>query len=1697
MERATFDRREPEGVRDRRSRQDATSSRRGDAGSTSRLEQGSFAQNEITPYEGSTEQDSRSQTTGFSSTHSVFSSPEPVLGEPPWLGFSPSISELVRSVIHGLRRIGGLETKGWQPIASLLNFLSDARQEFQGVARCIRSNRCQEAPVATPKSAPSVPDIPVEVRPCTTPETEVSLIPISDPLGRFRDQPDEWPESDDVETYLEQALGDKIPVESLTICSGPPVRYGSNASIFGAYWEGIHVAVKVTRPRNGQPKREFLDSFVKNVTLLTGIEHPNVVRVYGWCLIDRGGGKTRGGSCEPAVVMDWCDGGSLATLMMRNSDRPVRLSWREKVQIARDYAEATMHLHGDCQMLLGKVDLGSLLVNRMGQNGNTVVQGKISDLSQSRFMLSRIPSTRGRSLPDGPAREANSTQSDMYIFSQILWCFLVLDQPCSEFAYWTFLSETESPPDHCLEFFRQFRGLAPSRYEGWGGDPPLGLVSVMERAGRDRAEERPTFTELCYTLDEILADMSEGKPREDVYTILEGSAVFPCLEMNVSCSLENGGHDPGPSRIEPSQEGPTHPTILNKPEQKSQRTFSQKVSKGVLSWCRCISVKADSSTTTEELSEPREHHPGQEIHTNYFGISTIESLEETEISPEFTRPDSDPQTGRKGEVRIFSRLPMSPDHWGTLKRHLGKLDVAGAGGGISTSWAAFIRSVQRTSERLSSTEWSQFLDDLFRPELKESNPRMWAEVYGMVVGVSSAKDLIPGAGFGVSGKHLDQIVNVALSLCEFSFRSLKIGRRRSWVFELESSTGSTGNREERNDADQMHTAVVSVGQKRFSVTHLMANGSLGATVKHSKRVDSLLKKQLAELLPETEDIEEIVDALKHAKTDQVLAWVVHTEVAKLHHSIPSLCSFKGICHAPLALVSEYFECRSMFEILEGLRCDENGVGWKWMDKLVLARRIARALCTFHSNGVSVGTLTSKTVMVSGRLDIRIELSPLRFVDGSFPAGDPEWIAPEKWRGLPIGPPNDIYSFGIILWELVSNTRPWSGRGPSEILVSVVGGRRPAVDGEWDREYVALMRRCWAADAENRPSSTEVFDQLTAMQEAARELVSLSSGSEGSALEKVRLGMHYDSRYMKSWSSQGSVHRTVTVGSTPSEIQPDPHVSGGTGRSSSLDRVKGESSDILKVEIPSNRDSMQSTPTPIRVEELNDQEHYQKLQDNTVVNELVMIRDLKGGTGKLCQNRFSGVVHVIERTKKWSMARPWTWKAEVLGPWPAWRSLSPISNFKRFFYVKNVVKEMSTEIAVLKKLRHPNLVTVHEVIEDGDNGMLLVSEFVKGRPLAEISDGEMRPISEGAAWDHVRDIIKGLDYLHSNHIVHGDLTPDSLKLTEQGNVKIKIGGLTRYCPGEALSQLSNRSAGISGDASFFAPEMCDTAQVRSYSGAKADIYALGVCLHLFVFGFLPFRANESMTLAEAIRGGKPTHPNSCGHEVSPALSDLLVRLLNKDPLQRITLDEMMAHQWISDKRRPIWPSSVLFRVPVEVSELEKKEAVTLNVARVFAGLPLVHSCKEQFSKGRCIVQRGKSTRGVYVIGDGLCRALPEGGGPAEGEPFFPGSVVGIRGFLSEDSAVAGNSVVATAPTTVTHVTHRRGFDRGVLWLGFGVVAGAVACDAGLIIVCASLLVCFVLCLCVCCNRVATNRLERLVNKLRRFGPAAGYQSADVF
>ncbi|XP_070070768.1 calcium/calmodulin-dependent protein kinase kinase 2 isoform X2 [Drosophila takahashii] len=216
-----------------------------------------------------------------------------------------------------------------------------------------------------------------------------------------------------------------------------------------------------------------------------------------------------------------------------------------------------------------------------------------------------------------------------------------------------------------------------------------------------------------------------------------------------------------------------------------------------------------------------------------------------------------------------------------------------------------------------------------------------------------------------------------------------------------------------------------------------------------------------------------------------------------------------------------------------------------------------------------------------------------------------------------------------------------------------------------------------------------------------------------------------------------------------------------------------------------------------------------------------------------------------------------------------------------------------EIAVLKKLDHPNVVKLVEVLDDPlEDSLYMVFELVKQGEVLRIPTE--KPLSEQRAWSIFRESLLGLEYLHHQKIIHADIKPGNLLLTECGHVKIADLGVCNEFLGED-AKISNGST--AGTPAFRAPETLVLGQ-NKYCGKAADVWALGATLYSLIFGNVPFLADSVPLLYEKIKRDCVVFPEN--HSATQNLKSCIFQMLEKDAGHRITVPQLKANKWVTSE-----------------------------------------------------------------------------------------------------------------------------------------------------------------------------------------------------
>ncbi|KAL2471192.1 Serine/threonine-protein kinase GRIK2 [Abeliophyllum distichum] len=212
--------------------------------------------------------------------------------------------------------------------------------------------------------------------------------------------------------------------------------------------------------------------------------------------------------------------------------------------------------------------------------------------------------------------------------------------------------------------------------------------------------------------------------------------------------------------------------------------------------------------------------------------------------------------------------------------------------------------------------------------------------------------------------------------------------------------------------------------------------------------------------------------------------------------------------------------------------------------------------------------------------------------------------------------------------------------------------------------------------------------------------------------------------------------------------------------------------------------------------------------------------------------------------------------------------------------ETAMTDVLREVLIMKILSHPNIVNLIEVIDDPTTDhFYMVLEYVEGKWVCE-GAGLPCGLGESIVRKYLRDIVAGLIYLHAHNIVHGDIKPDNLLVT--GNGTVKIGDFSVSQVFEDGNDELRRSPGL------------------TYHGKAADTWAVGVTLYCMILGKYPFLGETLQDTYDKIVNNPLLLPD----EMNPLLKNLIEGLLCKDPLRRMTLEDVAQHAWVVGEEGPL-------------------------------------------------------------------------------------------------------------------------------------------------------------------------------------------------
>ncbi|XP_059645243.1 CBL-interacting serine/threonine-protein kinase 6-like [Cornus florida] len=217
----------------------------------------------------------------------------------------------------------------------------------------------------------------------------------------------------------------------------------------------------------------------------------------------------------------------------------------------------------------------------------------------------------------------------------------------------------------------------------------------------------------------------------------------------------------------------------------------------------------------------------------------------------------------------------------------------------------------------------------------------------------------------------------------------------------------------------------------------------------------------------------------------------------------------------------------------------------------------------------------------------------------------------------------------------------------------------------------------------------------------------------------------------------------------------------------------------------------------------------------------------------------------------------------------------------------MTEQVKREISVMKKMNHPNIVKLYEVMASKSK-IYIAMEYIRGGELFDrVVKGRLR---EDLARSYFQQLISAIEFCHSRGVYHRDLKPENLLLDEDGNLKVTDFGLSALSDHLKQDGLLHT---LCGTPAYVAPEVIGN---RGYHGAKSDLWSCGVILFVLLAGYLPFQDQNVVAMYRRVCRGDFKFP-TC---VPPESRRIITRLLDPNPMTRITTSELMETSWFKTR-----------------------------------------------------------------------------------------------------------------------------------------------------------------------------------------------------
>lgn len=297
-------------------------------------------------------------------------------------------------------------------------------------------------------------------------------------------------------------------------------------------------------------------------------------------------------------------------------------------------------------------------------------------------------------------------------------------------------------------------------------------------------------------------------------------------------------------------------------------------------------------------------------------------------------------------------------------------------------------------------------------------------------------------------------------------------------------------------------------------------------------------------------------------------------------------------------------------------------------------------------------------------------------------------------------------------------------------------------------------------------------------------------------------------------------------------------------------------------------------------------------------------------GKLLGNRYE----IIEKIGNGGMATVYKATDKVLK-----RNVAVKILRDEFTTDDEFIKRFEVEAQSAARLTHPNIVSIYDVGVDG-NLYYIVMELIQGKTLKEIIIKEKGPLPWKWSINVSIQIASALEMAHRNNIIHRDIKPHNIIITEDGVAKVTDFGIAKAVSNSTITAFGTTI----GSVHYFSPEHAR----GGFTDAKSDLYSLGVVMYEMVTGRVPFDADTPVSVALKHMQEEPVEPIELNPNLPIAVNKIIMRALQKDT----TLRYQTASEMLVDLKKSLKDPEGDFVEELEYDPTARTQVIDTNAYR---------------------------------------------------------------------------------------------------------------------------------------------------------------------